>query len=217
MDETFSQNMTISSTHSLRNDFAHDLEERLYTGCSVTLTAPRHVGTTLAHEVLRRLKERGCYTTEIDLLPICSIAEWARELMKQYLQLRIGDIGLTWETVEGLLGVLSRADVQEKIQDVVDVTYLAQLSAWELVDEATELAQRIAETDGKRLVVWFNEWQDIVRIGGDLLLKRLRAMFQFHSHVSYAFVGRDPDLMRALFADRYQAFYRFAVELKVPE
>jgi hypothetical protein len=197
--------------------YIRELERRLYDGSSVTFTVPRNVATTLVHEVLRGLWASACYTAHIDLSPLSSVDELALTLMRKYLELRTGDILPTANTLEGLLDNLSEPGVGEKIRDVVDVSYLEQMNEWELLDEAAELAQRIAEADGKRLVVWFNAWQEVLRIGGDLMTKRLRAMLQHHTHVTYAFVGSDPALMRTLFAHRHQAFYRFAVELKVPE
>src|SRR5579875_1840275 len=150
--------------------FVRELEERLYDGCSVTLT----------------------------LL-----------LLQTVLQLRIGISPLPNSSLNDFIDSLSRPEISAKIQDVVDIPYLQSIkeSPLELLDESASLLQRIPEQSDTRLVVWFHEFQVIHKID-DLLLKRLRAHFQFQSHVSFAFVGGNADLIRTLFADQDQAFYR---------
>ncbi|GLG01216.1 hypothetical protein Alches_12550 [Alicyclobacillus hesperidum subsp. aegles] len=195
--------------------FARELEERLYDGCSVTFTVPYQISATLARDVLKRLEARGCYTAKIDLSNVSTIEELAFRLLTGILQLRISIISLLNSSFSDLIESLSRPDIRANIQDVVDVPYLRSVkeSPLELLDEAVSLLQRIPEQSDRRLVVWFHEFQMIEKID-DLLLKRLRAHFQHQTHVSYAFVGSDPDVMRMLFADQSQAFYRFAVMLQ---
>jgi hypothetical protein len=71
----------------------------------------------------------------------------------------------------------------------------------------TTLAQR----DGKRMAVAFDEFQEAARLAGKHVYKRMRAHFQIHENVSYLFLGSKEDLMRTIFAGSREAFYRFAV------
>ncbi|SHJ72432.1 hypothetical protein SAMN05443507_10322 [Alicyclobacillus tolerans] len=198
--------------------FVRELEERLYNGCSVTFAVPHHMSTLLARGVLSRLETRGCYTAEIDLSDVSTIEGLTIRLLQTVLQLHTGINPLPNSSLSNLIESLSRPDIRANIQDVVDVPYLRSVkeSPLELLDEAVSLLQRIPEQSDRRLVVWFHEFQMNEQID-DLLLKRLRAHFQHQTHVSYAFVGSDPDVMRMLFADQSQAFYRFAVMLQYPE
>jgi len=182
---------------SPRAEFIRELVERLYDGCSVTFTVPHHPGIDgVANEMLSELREyRGCLTAYLDLSSIKSVEEFADALIHAYLELITGDI--------------------ESLESTNDSVHM---NAWEKVDWLVELSERLATSLDTRLVVWFDEWQEIARIdgGGDLLLKRLRGMFQLQTHVTYAFTGsRDPDLLRKLFAEGDQAFYRFAVEMQL--
>ncbi|MCF8564632.1 hypothetical protein LLE49_07720 [Alicyclobacillus tolerans] len=199
MDESMpdSHEIVQPTSHSSYNQFVRELQQRLYDGCSVMFTIPRDVGIEVAHQVLHALREhRGCLTTYLDLSSIQSIEDFADALTNAYLDLN--------------------ADGNDSLGNM---NYSVHMSAQEKVDCLVELSERIAKSLDTRLVVWFHEWQEVARMdgGGDLLLKRLRGMFQLQSHVTYAFTGsRDPDPMRKFFADRGQAFYRFAVELKYP-
>ena len=208
-----------SSEHSKRNQFVRELVQRLHDGCSVTFAVPRDIGTVVAKEPLRALRERGCLTAYLDLSSVDSIDELGDALNQTNLSLLSGDTGWSEDSIKGLLGNLSDADVEKQIRDIVHEVDLKRMSAREKVDWAVGLSERIAEALDTRLVVWFHEWQEIARIkDGDLLLKRLRGMFQLQTHVTYAFTGsRDLDLLRTLFSDRNEAFCRFAVELKYPE
>ncbi|QSO48375.1 hypothetical protein [Alicyclobacillus mengziensis] len=212
MDEMLS-----SSEHSKRNQFVRELVQRLHDGCSVTFAVPRDSGTVVAKEPLRALRERGCLTAYLDLSSVDSIDKFGDALNQTYLSLLSGDTGWS-NSIKGLLGNLSDPDVEKQIQDIVDEVDLKRMSAREKVDWAFGLSERLAESLDTRVVVWFHEWQSIAHMkDGDLLLKRLRGMFQLQTHVTYAFTGsRDTDLLRTLFSDRHQPFYRFAVELHFP-
>lgn len=197
--------------------FVRELEERLNDGCSVTFTLPHHSSTLLARGVLSRLEARGCYTAEIDLFNVSTIEELAFHVLRTVSQLRLGSDPLPNSSLNDFMDSVSRPEIRAKIQDVIDIPYLHRVkeSPLELLDESVSLLQRIPEQSKARLVVWFHEFQVIHKID-DLLLKRLRAHFQFQSHVSFAFVGSNSDLMRTLFADQNEAFYRFAVMLQYP-
>ena len=214
MDEMLS-----SSEHSKRTQFVRELVQRLHDGCSVTFAVPRDSGTVVAKEPLRALRERGCLTAYLDLSSAYSIDKFGDALNQTYLSLLLGDTGSSEDSIKGLLGNLSDPDVEKEIRDIVDETDLERMSAWEKVDWAAGLSERIAESLDTRLVVWFHEWQEVARMkDGDLLLKRLRGMFQLQTHVTYAYTGsKNSDFLKAMFTDHYQPFYRFAVELKCPE
>ena len=219
MDETMrdSHENVVPTSHSSYNEFKRELEQRLYDGCSVTFAVPQHAGKDdVATEVLRDLRERGCLTAYLDLSSVNSIDEFGNALAQTYLKLLSGDTVWSEDSIKGLLGNLSDPDVEKQIQDIVDEADLERMSAWEKVDWAVGLGERLAESLDTRLVVWFHEWQEVARMkDGDLLLKRLRGMFQLQTHVTYAFTGsRDPDLLRTLFADSHQPYYRFAVDLQ---
>lgn len=192
MGETFP-----NAERSQRAEFVRELVERLYDGCSVTFSVPQHPGNIdLVDLVLLGLRERGCLTGYLDLSSIQSIDDFSDALSQTYVRLITDNIG-----------------------SFEDVANLDKMDESEKIDWAVWLSERIAESLDKRLVVWFDEWQEIARMkDGDLLLKRLRGMFQLQTHVTYAFTGsRDPDLLKTLFADRHQPLYRFAVRVALNE
>ncbi len=66
------------------------------------------------------------------------------------------------------------------------------------------------------MVVLLDEFQEIERLGGQRLLQRLRANLQPQRRTAYLFLGSRMTFLCSLFADRGQAFYRFAVLEDLP-
>ena len=54
------------------------------------------------------------------------------------------------------------------------------------------------------------------RLGGADLIRRLRSIFQRQQHCTYLFLGSRPTMLKTLFSNRRQAFYRFAVQNDLP-
>ncbi len=81
---------------------------------------------------------------------------------------------------------------------------------------AVSLAENLAQRDNRRMVILLDEFQEIERLGGQALLQRLRALFQQQTHTVYLFLGSQTTLMQTIFADRRQAFYRFATMMELP-
>lgn len=89
----------------------------------------------------------------------------------------------------------------------------------ELLQDALTLPQRLAERDGKRVVIAWDEFQDVVRLDGrerGETLKLLRAHLQRQPAVSHVFLGSQEGILREIFGDPSHAFYRFAAELPFP-
>ena len=82
------------------------------------------------------------------------------------------------------------------------------------LDLALDLPERAARADGRRLVLFFDEFQELAserRPYGDpdLVTKRMRAAFQRSPSVSFLFAGSLEHVMRDLFAPGHRAFSGF--------
>src|SRR5207237_1416439 len=82
------------------------------------------------------------------------------------------------------------------------------------LDYALALPGRIAAADGKEIVVFLDEFQEIASPqqpygDSDRLTKRMRAVFQRSSGVSYLFAGSLEHLMRDLFTPSHRALHEF--------
>ena len=196
-----------------RRDEIAFLREELRQGGRVFLLAYRRFGKTcLIHETLRRLQVRDhVLTAYVDLYR----ANSERELWELFANslLAASRSPLTklvvWAT-EFARGFRPRFSIDPHTQQPVVTldaprtpSELAEVRAW-----ALELPSRLAQQQGRPIVVAFDEFQEIRAFDGARLEKTLRSAFQSHRGVGYLFAGSKPHLLREM-AQEGNAFYRF--------
>jgi len=76
------------------------------------------------------------------------------------------------------------------------------------IDEIFALVEGLSTK--KKMVVAFDEFQEVAAYGGDAFEKRLRKSIQKHQRISYIFSGSQKHLITEMFNDRKRAFYRLA-------
>lgn len=203
-----------------RETFIREVVQRLSDGHSVILAGPRRIGkSSVAAEILRRLRAQGAYTAEVDLFHVTSLEEFATKLLHAVLENRTGRYHRAVKALRGIKEWLSGSELRAKVLDLELGLSLGggeDPEPEEILETAVDAAERLARTDGRRMVILLDEFQEMDRLGGDPLLKRLRALFQQQQHTAYLFLGSQTTLMRTIFGDRRQAFYRFAVLLDLP-
>ena len=85
---------------------------------------------------------------------------------------------------------------------------------WEEVrhnpDEVLDLAEKIAEEKGLKIVVCIDEFQNISEFADSVgFQKRLRAHWQRHRHAAYCLYGSKRHMMMEVFTDASMPFYKF--------
>ncbi len=85
---------------------------------------------------------------------------------------------------------------------------------WDLVkrnpDEILDLAEKIAEKKGLKIVICIDEFQNISEFDApDYFQKRLRSHWQQHRNVSYCLYGSKRHMMMEVFTDASKPFYKF--------
>ncbi len=202
-----------------REDFIASVQTRLADGQSIMLAGPRRIGkTSIAYEVLRRLKERGFYTASVDFFRLSDKREFAVSLINACLENRTG-IRRTLDVLKDRAKTIAgMAKLTVKFKDLEFSLDLLQDNSDEnaLLEYALDLAEILADRDEKNMVVLFDEFQDASRVAGGDIYKKMRSHFQNHKNVSYLFLGSKEGMMKTLFANRKEAFYRFAVVLPIP-
>jgi len=76
------------------------------------------------------------------------------------------------------------------------------------VAEVFELAKALAAK--KKIVIAFDEFQEVAQYGGDSFEKHLRQCIQQHPNISYIFAGSQRHIILEMFNDAKRAFYRQA-------
>jgi hypothetical protein len=201
-----------------------ELVSALGGGASVIVAGPRRTGkTSVCDAAVGRLARRGFYTVSVDLFRIASAAELAEALVASTLANRSALRRALHQTRRAgrfvADAVQTSAILKSKTQlgEELEIAFAPGAAARDpdrYLDYALSLPGRIASVDGKNVVVFFDEFQEIA--GGsrpygdpDRLTKRMRAIFQRSAGVSYLFAGSIEHLMRDLFTPAHRALHQF--------
>jgi AAA+ ATPase superfamily predicted ATPase len=90
----------------------------------------------------------------------------------------------------------------------VAVPVFAPVDKKPAIDDTFVLLESLSQK--KKLVVAFDEFQEISKYGEDSLEKHLRKLIQWHAKISYIFAGNQKHLLAAMFSDSKRAFYKLA-------
>jgi hypothetical protein len=196
----------------------------LAAGSNLIVAGPRRSGkTSVCDAALVRLARRGFYTVAVDLFRIASAAEFAEALVAASIANRSALRRVMHQTrragrlVADALQTSAVLKTKAQLGEEVEIAFrpgLADREPERYLDYALALPGRIAEADGVRVVVFFDEFQEV---GGpsqpygdaDRLTKRMRAIFQRTTNVSYLFAGSLEHLMRDLFTPSDRALHQF--------
>jgi DNA-binding transcriptional ArsR family regulator len=201
-----------------------EIASTLAGGSSVILAGARRTGkTSVCDAVLGRLHRRGYYTVSIDLFRIATTAEFAESLVAATLSNRSALRRALHQTrragrfVADALQTSAVLKSKAQLGEELEIAFSPGLAARDPVrylDYALALPARIAAADHKEVIVFFDEFQEIASPqqpygDPDRLTKRMRAIFQRSTGVSYLFAGSLEHLMRDLFTPSQRALHQF--------
>ena len=79
------------------------------------------------------------------------------------------------------------------------------------LEAAFQLVQRVARK--KRMVIAFDEFQEVAGYGAVTFEKELRKIIQHHANIAYIFAGSQRHLLTLMFNDAKRAFYQMAISM----
>jgi uncharacterized protein len=207
-----------------RSDDVRAVATALANGTNLIMAGPRRTGkTSVCEAALGRVERSGCYTARLDLFRISDAAELAEALAVAVIANRSPIrriVRRARELGRAALSATQAAAVLKLRGELGDGVELAITPGWaadnptRALDLALDLPERAARADGRRLVLFFDEFQELAsdrRPYGDpdLVTKRMRAAFQRSPSVSFLFAGSLEHVMRDLFAPAHRAFSGF--------
>lgn len=202
----------------------HEISTTLAGGSSVILAGPRRTGkTSVCDAVMGNLQSQGFYTVAIDLFRIATAAELAESLVAATISNRSTLRRVLHQTrragrfVADALHTSAVLKSKAQLGEELEIAFAPGLAARDperYLDYALQLPGRIAAADQKEIVVFFDEFQEVASPqqpygDADRLTKRMRAIFQRSTGVSYLFAGSLEHLMRDLFTASHRALYQF--------
>lgn len=178
------------------------------------LAEPRRLGkTTLARAALAELRERGFYTVAVDLWQAADQVELASALVAKTIENRPALKRLPHRLREGgtratdAVQVAATTRLSDELGQEVALAWkpsLADRDPRRYIRFALELPQRIAEKDGKRVIVFFDEFQTVLDLEDPAhpkaLQRLIRSVYQDANRVALLFAGSLQHLMRNIFS-----------------
>ena len=207
-----------------RETDVREIAASLGAGTHVVIAGPRRTGkTTVCDAALAILAKRRIYTVAVDLFRISSTAELAEVLVARTvsnssaLRRLVHQARRAGRFAADAAGMSTVIKSQGQLGEELEIALRPGLAARDperYLDYALELPARIAAADSKHVVVFFDEFQEVASSqqpygDADRLTKRMRAIFQRSTDVSYLFAGSIEHLMRDLFTPAHRAFSQF--------
>ena len=184
-----------------------DMTSDLASGQHIIMYSPRRYGkTSLILKVLKNM-EQDYLTAYIDLFEITSKQKFVEKYVNGVVPK--GKIEEVAETVKKYLpGILPKITLGENISIEFEAPKIEKT-----IDEILDLPQKIANKKRKRMIVVFDEFQEIKRLGTEDMENIMRSKFQHHDMVSYVFLGSKRHLFDEIFKDRNRPFFKFGKQM----
>lgn len=204
-----------------REKLMDELNNILTIGQSVVLIAPRRYGkTSIALEMLANFRRKDYFVAEIDIFDITDKRHLAEKIIESCLQNNPVSITRFWKKLKlGALNVLSMLKFKPSDDEMELVLQLGmpKIDEDKVLGDALDFPERFSSRYKKTMILFIDEFQEIIKVGGMSLLKKMRSKFQRHNNVIYIFAGSQESLMKDLFQSRQHAFYRFGRLFEVGE
>ena len=207
-----------------RRDDVREIATRLEAGTHLIVAGPRRTGkTSVCEAALSRARRRGAYTAKVDLFRVSDAAELAEALAAAVIANRsathralrrartAGRAALTAAQSTAVIRMIG--ELGEGVELALTPGLAAQ-NPERALDLALELPERVATADGRRLILFLDEFQEVASArrpygDPDAVTNRMRAVFQRSTAVSYLFAGSIEHVVRDLFAPARRAFSGF--------
>jgi uncharacterized protein len=207
-----------------RADDVRELSLAIQNATNCVVAGPRRTGkTSVCDAAMLQAEKAGFYVASVDLFRIADAAELAEALATSVLKNRpaafkaIASARRLGRKALSIPQVAVTTKLQTELGDAVELALTPGLAARDpqkALVEALELPQRVAMADGKRCIVFFDEFQEVSSERHpyghpDQITKQMRSIFQRSTQVNYLFAGSIEHIMRDLFAPGERAFSGF--------
>ena len=204
-----------------RQEELKELRFKLKESVRIFLLAPRRYGkTSLIENVLNALQKEDILIAYVDLYWAASAQDFLELYASKVMR---GSKSIAGQAASFVKNLLPRLRPKLGFDPTGNPELSLDLSGSrvpESVEELLNLPEKIAESEGKRFVVVFDEFQEIVKLNGGMLERQLRAAIQHHTRVSYLFAGSKTHMFIDMVSDETRPFYQMGTLMtlnKIPE
>lgn len=165
------------------------------------LISPRRFGKSSL--VAKAVRESGRPCISLNMQNILSVEDLASKLLRELFRLYPLERIRHLMTHFRIIPTIST----NPITNGVDVSFQPTINSYVLLEDAMTLMEKVS-TENKKLVVVFDEFQDIMNIRKGLD-KQLRSIMQVQQHLNYILLGSQESMMTEIFERKKSPFYHF--------
>ncbi len=190
-----------------------EILDSLMAGQNLILFAPRRYGkSSLLREIMRGLDKEEFLTLWIDVSEVSTIRGFLERIVNQINEFsKVTKLtGFIKTTLPKFLSMfrVGLGDFN------ITITAPSQAELDELSLEIFDLPEKLARKSNKRVIIVFDEFQDLLLLGQNLD-KKMRAKIQYHKSASYVFMGSRRSLINKMFFDRQSPFYFIGKKMEI--
>ena len=196
-----------------RENETKQLFEDLKSGQNILLYSPRRYGkTSLILRTLDLLKKDGLMTSYIDLYGCLNVSDLIDKIIQETVVPAQGTLRRIGDFLrEHTSGVRPEITLESNGSASVSFKKEVEIQGTEkILSKILDAPEKLAESKKKRLVIAFDEFQEVTDMDGLSLEKSMRSSFQRHKHVTYLFAGSKQHVMEEIFGQEKRPFYKFA-------
>jgi len=211
MRNPFVYGAIVTGTHFVNRDQEiREITAGLLGGQHIILYSPRKMGkSSLIEEVFRRINESGAaYAVRINLQKTETKEALSMMLINETVRKTYSSIEkLAKEMKELFKRIDVRLSVDKDGKIGIEPTFG---ETREILEDALDFPEKVSEKKGKRMIIAFDEFQEMRKYDGIEMERLFRATIEDHRSVSYIFTGSERHLISLIFEDCERPFYRFA-------
>jgi len=178
----------------------------------VAIIAPRRYGkTTLVNNVVDSLTDEYL-VVKVDAFKASNIREFC-DLIIDAVYHSVGISGFIKDAKTNIVDMMSRINL-EAYDIKVGYDLLREQNEDMLVKKTLELPELFATKHGKKMILFFDEFGDLIKFGDDFI-KKMRSYFQTQGNVVYIFAGSQHSTMHNIFLNKANAFFNFASLMEI--
>ncbi|MBA7521307.1 hypothetical protein ES705_13414 [subsurface metagenome] len=167
--------------------------------------------TSLIKQVMNKLSMKDYIAAYVDLWTTDCADSFITTVAKVFTESMGSTADMLLRTAKALFGSLAPGVTVDDEGKPVVTFGVRQLTEREPeLEEVLDAPAKIADKEKKKVIVIFDEFQQILEYGTDIIERRLRSIIQHHKNVCYIFMGSRKHLIRGMFLDGSRPLYRSA-------
>ncbi len=198
-----------------REEEIESLHKELSSGKSIILYSQRRLGkTSLLMEFISQKKSKA-QPIYIDLYGMTTKEDLARQMVNEVIKATYTRLEKIKEAARDFLSNLKPKLIVSTEGNVTLDFSLDKRFKEEELKEIFDFPEKVAQEKNKRMIMIFDEFQEIAMMDGLGIEKLMRSRFQHHKNVSYVFAGSKEHLLHQMFEEKSRAFFKFARPLSL--